>query len=239
LRLLRTSLGRASYRRENTALRDAARRFTGVRDAKVLVDTVEGLAEGTPAAERRALRIERARLLDQREKVRRRLERNRAALTSARRSISLAHRRISRWKPDAQGWSVLGSGVRRVYRTGRRAFRAVQSSPSTENLHELRKQAKYLWHVLEILEPVSASARKPEGRARRLSRCLGEDHDLAVLVGRLRRRRDQSPGTEAILRLARRRQARLQSEALALSARLFRDKPSEFAKRLARRRDRT
>ena len=44
LRLLRETIGARRYHRENTALRDAARPFTQIRDAKVLSDTVEKLA---------------------------------------------------------------------------------------------------------------------------------------------------------------------------------------------------
>src|SRR5690349_17569591 len=46
LRLLRHSLGRDEYRRENLALRDAARPLAVVRDAKVFVGTIQGLARG-------------------------------------------------------------------------------------------------------------------------------------------------------------------------------------------------
>src|SRR4051794_31867359 len=45
LRLLREALGPRIYRRENACLRDAGRPLTEVRDAKVLVDTFDELAE--------------------------------------------------------------------------------------------------------------------------------------------------------------------------------------------------
>ncbi|HKN40971.1 MAG TPA: CHAD domain-containing protein [Acidimicrobiia bacterium] len=43
LRLVRPELGDDVYRRENRALRDAARRLSPVRDAWVLVETLDGL----------------------------------------------------------------------------------------------------------------------------------------------------------------------------------------------------
>src|SRR5262245_6994153 len=45
LRLVRPAIGPKAYRGENITFRDAARPLTEVRDAKVLVETVDGLAE--------------------------------------------------------------------------------------------------------------------------------------------------------------------------------------------------
>src|SRR5882757_1483145 len=51
LRLLRDALGDAVYKRENAALRDAARPLSEVRDAKVLLDTLDRVVRryGAPA----------------------------------------------------------------------------------------------------------------------------------------------------------------------------------------------
>src|SRR5262245_24857315 len=43
LRLLRPALGSSCYQRENDCYRDAAKPLTELRDAKVLVDTVDSL----------------------------------------------------------------------------------------------------------------------------------------------------------------------------------------------------
>src|SRR5947207_2716692 len=45
LRLLRPALGAPVYRRENGSIRDAARPLTDMRDAKILVETLDKLAE--------------------------------------------------------------------------------------------------------------------------------------------------------------------------------------------------
>ncbi len=234
LRLLRPVLGRAAFRRENAALRDAARCLTAIRDAKVLVDSVDGLAKHAALADRRALLVERAVLLTHRREVRQRFDRDRKALDAARRALAAAAGRIGRRSPGSHGWSVLGEGLRRVYRTGRDSLKAVQASPSVENLHELRKQAKYLWYALEALEAVSPEIKRLSGQAHRLSHSLGLDHDLAVLFGRLRQRREEAPSDEigAVMRLVIRRRERLQTEAMALAGWLYKKKPGEFAKRL-------
>ena len=53
-------------------------------------------------------------------------------------------------------WPAVCRGLKQVYRQGYRAFDAARSEPSTEYLHEWRKQAKYLWHQVQLLEAVHA-----------------------------------------------------------------------------------
>lgn len=235
LRLVRKSLEARAYHRENVALRDAARPLTEVRDAKVLVNTTDELLKRASVAERRALHSERAVLVANCRKVRQRLEENPKALTSLRRTLESALDRLDRWRPGKHGWSVLGAGVRRVYRAGHRAFRTARRNPSVENLHELRKQSQYLWHVLQLLQPIRPTMiKRLGGRAHRLSDYLGEDHDLAVLIERLRRTRGEAPsgGTETIVRMATQRRGERHTSAIALASRVFRKKPSTFSEGL-------
>src|ERR1700728_4201356 len=49
LRLLRAALPEATYRREDAALRGAARTLNAARDARVLVRTLESLCRRSPA----------------------------------------------------------------------------------------------------------------------------------------------------------------------------------------------
>ena len=45
LRLVRPVIGEAAYRAENSCFRDAGRPLTEVRDAKILIETLDGLVE--------------------------------------------------------------------------------------------------------------------------------------------------------------------------------------------------
>src|SRR5262245_25721620 len=45
LRLVRPVIGEKCYRRENTCFRDAARPLTEVRDARILIETLDALVE--------------------------------------------------------------------------------------------------------------------------------------------------------------------------------------------------
>jgi CHAD domain-containing protein len=228
LRLMRVALGTARYGRENATLRDAARVLNGVRDAKVLVDTVDSLARDTRKRERLAVLRERAILLDHRQHLRAHLGRGERQIRELRKTLKAAELRVRRWRLASQARPLAVSGLKRIYRAGRRSRRAVERSKSVGNLHELRKQAKYLWHALEITgSGVDANLARCARAAHRLSVLLGDDHDLALLVARLERM-PSSGGAHTLLRLARERREKLQVEALDLACRLYRRRPARF-----------
>ncbi len=47
--------------------------------------------------------------------------------------------------------AVAGSGLQRIYRTGRKAFAEARAVRTTEALHEYRKQVKYLFNAIDGL----------------------------------------------------------------------------------------
>ena len=109
------------------------------------------------------------------------------------------------------------------------------ADPSVENLHEWRKQAKYLRHQLEVLEPIQPVAMAElAGRLHELTQLLGDGHDLAVLRQKLVAGPAAPAGRirETLVTLIDRRRAELEQEALQLGRRLFADKPKDFTERL-------
>ena len=231
LRLLRPLAGRRRYRRLNAALRDAARPLMEVRDAKVLIDTIGVLMRSTSMPRRRALARARVVLDRHRRAARRRLLAKRSTLRRARRAIETTGDRIRDQITDRRGWSVLGPGVARTYRTARRAFSAAWTEPTNENLHELRKQAKYLWHGLTMLEPMRPPPVRRLGElAHRLSDSLGLDHDLAVLGESLFQQTGEIPEEDLLLivQMTVPRRRKLQADAMALGKLLFEKPPGVF-----------
>jgi CHAD domain-containing protein len=235
LRLLREALGGRVYRRENEALRDAARPLTEVRDAKVLVATLDDLAERFPdEVDAAGLgKVRRALLKDQREVRQRVLQEG--ALAPVREALEGARKRAKEW-PVGGDWSVLGAGLKRTYRAGRDAFTAAREDPSDENLHEWRKQAKYLGHQLVMLQPIRLGLLgKLADQAHDLGDRLGDDHDLTVLRGTPEGEPDRFPDRDAVAdlgHLMERRRAELQKEAATLGRRLDAKKPKVFTGRL-------
>jgi len=237
LRLVREELGNELYREENYSFRDAARPLTQIRDAQILVEAVDKLKQQLAQAIGAATfaKIHDALIANQKETNRRLLEETNAVATveqTAKRELG----RLSGWKLQSDGWNSLETGLRRVYRTGHRALALAEENRSAENLHELRKQAKYLWHQLQLLELSLAEAEKKLiGQTHTLATLLGEDHDLAVV----RQTLAADPlvyGGHRTLKSAfgviDHRREELEREALALALEIYKDPPKVFTARI-------
>ena len=219
LRLARSSLGRAAYRKENRALRDAARPLAEARDARVLVDTIAGLARlagGTEEAQARSGLIRSAQLLTESYlAITARVSATDHVLVALTEALGAARARVEAWRPaPGQGFPLLERGLARTYRRALRTRAAVLRGPTSRRFHEWRKEVKYFLAQLRLLEPGwGASERLLAGRLDRLATVLGEDHDLAELRGRVKE--------SDVRRLAARRREILQREALATGRLVF------------------
>ena len=237
LRLLRKALGSQTYAYENTALRDVARPLTAVRDARALMDTLDTLVEPSES-QAQALDLDRVRLAlrDEYCEVRQHVLNEGNTIESLEASLQAARARAKRWPLRRRGWSVLGTGLKRIYRNGREAFAVAQDDPSQEHLHEWRKQAKYLWHQLQVLQPIQPGQLTAlADQAHTLANALGDDHDLAILAHKFLEASDKFPDRATMHTLAdliAHRRALLQEEAMALGHRLYAEKPRKFVDRL-------
>jgi CHAD domain-containing protein len=224
LRLVRGEIGDKVYRRETAAFRDAGRELAGLRDADVMIATLNSLE--LPAKEAGPLR----QALEA-HKIRTAAGAREQAAATARDILAEARRRVADWPLETDGFGAFEEGLHRIYRQGRRNMRAARKQPTPENLHEWRKRTKDLWYHLAILEeawPPVMTAQADE--AHELSDRLGDDHDLAVLLDWARQHAD--PATiEAGVEERRRR---LQADAFAYGTRLYADKPSVFVGRIGR-----
>jgi CHAD domain-containing protein len=237
LRLVRPEIGERRYREANTHFRDAARPLTEVRDAKILIETLDNLikhfrehVDGRSFAEvKKALEANL-------QAVRKRVLVEQNALTVAAEAVRQGRKRIKSWTDVRDKWSAIGGGLIHVYRRSARAFRDAAADPTTQKLHEWRKQVKYLYYQLELLRPLWPERMEELAKeADRMGELLGEDHDLAVLRQTLtcdRGRFAEQGDTEVLLALIDRRRAELEQEAMTLGERFFQDTPREFGRRL-------
>lgn len=236
LRLVRDELGEKVYGRENTCLRDAGRPLTEVRDAKVLLETLAKLAEHfADRAKAGAFDGVRKWLQAHRKAVRKRVLKEEDAITVVTEAVAGARDRLRGWDIGHKGWPALRRGLKRVYKQGYRAADAALTDPTTENLHEWRKQAKYLWHQLQILEPLWPGLLDELGnQLHQLTQLLGDEHDLAVL----RQTTAADPETfgggalEMLFALIDSRREELREEASLLGRRLYCDRPPVFTARM-------
>jgi CHAD domain-containing protein len=140
------------------------------------------------------------------------------------------------WTDIPNRWATLGKGLKNVYRGNRKAFDDAKSDGTVENLHEWRKQVKYLRYQLELFTPTWPEVvGNLACQAEEVGDLLGDDHDLAVLRGMLTETdRDERPAATmvSIAELIDRRREKLQSEAIAKGELLYRERPKQFVRRL-------
>jgi CHAD domain-containing protein len=237
LRLVRPAIGKKTYRHENTALRDAARPLTEVRDARILVDTFDKIVKQRGRhAPGRSFTAMRKELVSHQRGVRQRVIEGEQAFAAVASAVDRALGRLDDWVKVHDSWWSVGEGVERVYRRGRQALAAVRRKPTVEYLHEWRKQAKYLRYQLDLLRPLAPKALTPLAKTiDRLGDLLGDDHDLAVLRREVAGDPERFGGPKALepllARIDRRRQ-KLEHDAVTLGRRAFRDPPQTFGRRL-------
>ncbi len=230
LRLGRGALDPGERRRDNAALRDAGRRLSATRDAEVMLEATDDLADrfagrvpgATFDAIRRHLAAER---------------RPEAGLTSqVAEELKVVRSRIDDWTPRRSGWKALEPGLERSYSRGRAGLEKARNRPTVENLHEWRKRSKDLWYHLRLLKSFAPGIVGGAAKdADKLSKLLGDDHDLAVLHQTL----EQGGGElridlDAVLALIEHHRDQLQADAFVLGQRLYAERPKAFVARMHR-----
>lgn len=229
LRLVRNDIGEDVYRRENVALRDASRSLSPVRDAAVMVqvhdDVVRAGALSSPDV--------RSALRERHEDLRHQLLQG-DALPRVRQSLAAVVARSETWPVTSVEWDLLGAGIKRVYRRGRKAMAAAYEDPSTERFHQWRNRVKYLRHQLRFLEELWPDVLRGNARsAGALSDVLGDEHDLAVLERAVVAvARNGEAETLASFVASHRELLRVRARPIGL--RLYAEKPSRFVARLGR-----
>jgi CHAD domain-containing protein len=237
LRLLRASLAKVTYRRENAALRSAAHALTAARDARVLLRTFESVRRSRIASGQDKEAAALWRMLHRSQShAQQQLLQQPEVLSGARATLRQLQLRARRWRVGQHGWNRLGRAFRRIYRAGRRAARAANRRADALTLHEWRKQVQYLWHALQILKPLQCKpALKIAARSRRLADYLGEAHDLALLQSSLAAfgRRHEALSVPLLVAIEHRRRT-LQAKAMAVGKRLYAPKPRVMVARVGR-----
>jgi CHAD domain-containing protein len=240
LRLVRNQIGDYAWRRENDHYRELAGGLSGFRDAEILVDALDGLTERFGQSTEGRFES----LRDQLEKENRAahddgsIER---AMAEAAAGLATGRGRIDALPLDGDGWELIGPGLQRTYRRGRKRLRTVEEDASVTNLHELRKRVKDLWYQVRLVRDADEHMLgSVADHAHDLSDHLGDDHDLALLRETAQRRRTafaDDAHKRHLLEQIDRRRGELQFAATSLAERIYADKPKRFTKRLEKRWD--
>ncbi|MDQ6836164.1 MAG: CHAD domain-containing protein [Actinomycetota bacterium] len=236
LRLARGAMSPRQRRRENRALRAAARGLADVRDAHAMTATI------TTLAHRFAGQLPESTFRRISEQLELAGDGPGAQLTSsalndrAVQEVGAVRLRVDEWKISRGGWKAIETGMLRSYRRGRKAFARAQRQPTLEDLHAWRKRVKDLWYMERLLESICGPAVRGQAKdAHRLADLLGDDHDLGVLRQTLARYHlDVAVDLDAVIRLIDHRRAELQTEAIRLGGRVYAEKPQAFRQRMKR-----
>lgn len=231
LRLIREELGEETFKRENRALRDAARLLSPSRDAEVKLETLDALVAGSGDAPPGATALWRETLVADRDRI---VGGEVAQIGAAVAAIEAVAKRAPEWRIRHDGWKLLAPGLDRAYSEGREAFAALGDSPSFEAVHDLRKRGKDLWYQVRLLrgawEPVMEATAE---EIHDFTDLLGDHHDLAVLAMDLGERSPVDPPQRQTLQaLIAARQETLLAAARSAGERIYAEKPKAFGRRL-------
>ena len=237
VRLVRDAVGERSYERDNLVFRTAGRRLSAGRDAQVLLETLDDLAERYPdELAEPVIATLRTRLSDERDAAQRALGENETDEVLA--ALAKARVRTAEWDFECDDFAALSTGLKRIYRRGRRAMRAACSDPTPENLHAWRKRVKDLWYATQIVcEARPQRLGRLAKRAHKLADVLGDGHDLEVLRAYVEAHpRAVGPRSSrtALLAVVERRSDELRDKALKRGRKLYRRKPGRFVARIER-----
>ncbi|MFN2233460.1 MAG: CHAD domain-containing protein [Anaerolineales bacterium] len=236
-RLIRDEIGFAIYREENIRFRDTARLLAGARDSLVLIQTFDKLVNTySDELSIHAYLDFRQYLVDRYQTTLKNELDHPQRISAIQKSMREASKQISNLPIIREDFSAFQGGLQRTYRRGRKAMHRAYTQPSPDIFHEWRKQVKYLWHQVEVLESIQPEIlTKLANELHILSDYLGEDHDLAVLRNTILTASTFSDGEfekSLIFRKIDQERMELEGNALTLGERLLSDPPEIFVQRM-------
>jgi len=237
LRLAQPRRSGASSRADRR-LQNVGRALSQVRDADVLLETVDLLRAHYPARFRGAPFAAMRRELGAMSAETRQHALQSDGVRDVARHLDTAVDGTRKWKPHRRGFRALEPGLEAAFRRARRALADARETPNDETYHTWRKRVKTHWYQVRLLEKIDPkSMKRYAGRLKRLERLLGDDHNLSVLkscldrVHVLRERPDaRAKLDESIVHL----QSHLRIQAHALGTEIYGPKPAAFARTLER-----
>jgi hypothetical protein len=163
LRLARPVMG-DTYKIQDRRFRSAARQLADHRDSEIVAKTI-GLLGGSPGqALAPGLPVPAT------------------AIEASGNILRECGDAVDGWPLDIGGFEDIAPGFAWTYQKCLDAWDAVQSEPSDEAFHRLRRFTKYHWYQVRILERLNRKAIHEQRKSlRRLQLALGNAHDIALL----------------------------------------------------------
>ncbi len=230
LRSLRVAFPKKLFRAENRHIAATCRRISPLRDVHVQLRTLGKLkAAASPAGDHI-----RRQLLRQQSSFIRRIP---ALRKTVRALLDVSRQSLASWPLRKATAEDLASGLKRIYKQGREAFKTARKSPTPGHLHAWRKKTKSLGYGLELIKNLGS------GELSKMIRCsdiltvaLGDDQDLFMVLRALDKEHRSNPASD-FNRLANRislKRAKRQKRAFKLGDKVYCEKSGGFEKRLDR-----
>ena len=208
-------------------MRDIGRLTTQIRDAEVRLQTLREFEEAKSAGNRSFAKIERLLALELAE-----FELAFAGWeTQAIPLLESAHAAVAHWKTEDVEPAQLCRAFERSYKCGRKALAVVRAEPTAANVHQLRKQVKWLGYEARLLRPLHPVLAVVAEKLAQLGELLGRVHDLSFLATRICQQRGANPGKPQeleLLMMFEHRRATLQHVGIAIAESIFARSASAF-----------
>ncbi|MFN3557361.1 MAG: CHAD domain-containing protein [Bacteroidales bacterium] len=226
LRLFRPALSHSDYRRWNEFYRDLSRCLSQMRDQTACIEVVTDLLKGRRSPQSQRMLSGYRSLLVQRRKVYFQEDHPRQVFETIVTALKKQEDLLPLMQIEGEAQQVFSKGLVRVYKQARKLYSRCLLQKNDHDLHQWRKQIKYLWYQLVYLTPLwPGMIRAWAAEFQSLSKLLGNQHDRVIMVALLlgekewvARNRRASQNTIQSLRL---QSKKLTHKALVAGSRLF------------------
>jgi CHAD domain len=158
-------------------------------------------------------------------------------LAEVRTRVEQTRRNFYRLKLRGKEREIVEIGIRTVYRQGRRPMKVAVAQGRDNAFHRWRIRAKNLYYELQFLESVWPKRfHRMVSRLSRFQDRIGLDHDVSVLREWLKKAPEEFGGTETVQRVVTcldSQTHKLRLAAVPLGRKIWREKPSRFAREVA------
>ncbi|MCA9108534.1 MAG: CHAD domain-containing protein [Planctomycetaceae bacterium] len=237
IRLVRPSLGE-TYQSENRWYRDHARKLSRVRDAEALVETVNDLRKVSADRDHELLDQIQEQFRTRRQRIAEDWNDLNDMFDDLVDQLQVARGRVRDWDLNSTGYESLARGLHKTYSRGQRLHRKLRQHSSNERLHDWRKRTKYHWYHMRLLRDVWKPVIKARTKeSKRLSKLIGDDHDLAVLRETLLGDPSSFGSLEQIehlMGLLQQRRKMLQRDAGRIGCRIYSERPNHLVRRIGK-----
>ena len=214
LRLIRQRIDKQTFARENVVFRDLARPLSACRESLVRIATFDSLHLPNPGVQKILLSVHQSEL--------RKFQTDSALHITMLDQLAAAAGRVHSWPLDLDDFQQLRQVGLVTHEKGREIMLLAQSVTTSRNLHECRKQVKYLGYQIGFLsfcqlEQLPATLTELD----LLGDALGREHDLADLAQWANENRQAMADCDSVLEAIQTRQQHLRPEIFDLANPVF------------------